>query len=91
VRTTKAGVGANGSQPFPLFLRQSSLEVWRKLLGHVATATAILDRFLHHAEIMTITGKSYRLQNRDGSNGAKSPIGLKKPRKDSQRTKTPIG
>ena len=27
------------------------------------SATAILDRFLHHAEIITITGKSYRLRN----------------------------
>ena len=51
------------------------LEDWGKLLGDVATATAIPDRFLHHAEIITITGNSYRPQNRDGSNGAKSPIG----------------
>jgi len=28
----------------------------------VPSATAILDRFLHHAEIITITGKSYRLK-----------------------------
>ena len=27
-------------------------------------ATAILDRFLHHAEIITITGRSYRLKDR---------------------------
>jgi DNA replication protein DnaC len=28
------------------------LEEWGKLLGDVPTATAILDRFLHHAEII---------------------------------------
>lgn len=67
------------------------LEDWGKLLGDVATATAILDRFLHHAETITITGKSYRLQNRDGSNGAKAPIGSKKSGKDSKRAKAPIG
>ena len=67
------------------------LEDWGKLLGDVATATAILDRFLHHAEIITITGKSYRLQNRDGSNGAKAPIGSKKSEKDSKRAKAPTG
>lgn len=39
------------------------LEDWGKLLGDVPSATAILDRFLHHAEIITITGKSYRLRN----------------------------
>jgi DNA replication protein DnaC len=40
------------------------LEDWGKLIGDVPAATAILDRFLHHAEIITITGKSYRLRNR---------------------------
>ena len=39
------------------------LEDWGKLLGDVPAATAILDRFLHHAEIIQITGKSYRLRN----------------------------
>ena len=39
------------------------LEDWGKLVGDVPSATAILDRFLHHAEIVTITGKSYRLRN----------------------------
>ena len=28
------------------------------------SATAILDRFLHHASILQITGRSYRLRNR---------------------------
>jgi DNA replication protein DnaC len=39
------------------------LEDWGKLLGDVPSATAILDRFLHHAEIIQITGKSYRLRH----------------------------
>jgi hypothetical protein len=34
-------------------------------------ATAILDRFLHHAEIVTITGRSYRLKDRAGNGGTK--------------------
>jgi len=38
-------------------------EDWGKLIGDVPSATAILDRFLHHAEIITITGRSYRLRN----------------------------
>ena len=42
------------------------LEDWGKLIGDVPAATAILDRFLHHAAIITITGKSYRLRNRTG-------------------------
>ena len=40
------------------------LEDWGKLFGDVPAATAILDRFLHHAEVITITGKSYRLKIR---------------------------
>ena len=40
------------------------LEDWGKLIGDVPSATAILDRFLHHAEIITITGRSYRLKDR---------------------------
>ena len=39
------------------------LEDWGKLIGDVPAATAILDRFLHHAEIIQITGKSYRLRS----------------------------
>jgi DNA replication protein DnaC len=39
------------------------LEDWGKLIGDVPAATAILDRFLHHAEIIEIRGRSYRLRN----------------------------
>ena len=37
------------------------LEDWGKLIGDVPAATAILDRFLHNADVIAITGKSYRL------------------------------
>ena len=40
------------------------LEEWGKLIGDVPTATAILYRILHKAEIVQITGKSYRLKDR---------------------------
>ena len=40
------------------------IEEWGKLIGDVPAATAILDRFLHHAEIIQITGKSYRMKER---------------------------
>jgi DNA replication protein DnaC len=41
------------------------LEDWGKLIGDVPAATAILDRFLHRAELISITGKSYRMRDRD--------------------------
>ena len=37
------------------------VEEWGKLLHDVPAATAILDRFLHHAETIKMTGRSYRL------------------------------
>src|SRR5580704_2326651 len=52
------------------------LEDWGKLVGDVPSATAILDRFLHHSEIIQITGKSYRLGNREKpSKDTKAPTG----------------
>jgi len=38
------------------------IEEWGQLLGDVPAATAILDRFLAQAEIIQITGRSYRLR-----------------------------
>ena len=49
------------------------LEDWGKLIGDVPSATAILDRFLHHAEIITITGKSYRLRHQTDADGDSKP------------------
>jgi len=44
------------------------LEEWGKLIGDVPAATAILDRFLHHADIIEITGRSYRLKDKARQN-----------------------
>ena len=40
------------------------LEDWGKLVGDIPAATAILDRLLANAEILQITGKSYRLRGK---------------------------
>jgi len=45
------------------------LEEWGKLLNDVPTAGAILDRFLHHAQVIAITGKSYRVKDAPAANG----------------------
>ena len=42
------------------------IEEWGKLVGDVPAAGAILDRFLQHAEIIHITGRSYRLKGHAG-------------------------
>ena len=38
------------------------IEEWGKLLSDVPAASAILDRQLHHAEVVAISGRSYRVQ-----------------------------
>jgi DNA replication protein DnaC len=61
------------------------LEDWGKLIGDVPSATAILDRFLHHAEIIQITGKSYRL-----GQAARGIAGMEKEAKaDTTETEQP--
>ena len=56
------------------------LEDWGKLIGDVPSATAILDRFLRHAEVVEITGRSYRLRGGSADTGS-SP----KPAKPATR------
>lgn len=46
------------------------LEDWGKLIGDVPAATAILDRFLQDAELIEITGRSYRLRGKAGAKSA---------------------
>jgi len=75
------------------------LEDWGKLLGDVPTATAILDRFLHHSEIVQMNGRSYRLRDRseggsevsDNSKPANAPIGSPKKESGSKPANAPIG
>jgi DNA replication protein DnaC len=63
------------------------LEDWGKLLGDVPAATAILDRFLHHADIIQITGKSYRLRGQArGADAAEEPkLGQAPPGSDRSK------
>jgi DNA replication protein DnaC len=75
------------------------LEDWGKLLGDVPTATAILDRFLHHAEVVQMNGRSYRLKDRPGtspetpqdSRPAKAPPGSEGGQSGSRPAKAPPG
>ena len=42
----------------------TSFSHWGTLLGDEVLATALLDRLLHHAEVITINGPSYRMKER---------------------------
>ena len=57
------------------------------LIGDVPSATAILDRFLHHAEIITITGRSYRLKDRAVKDEKPDTEPAPNDRADETRTK----
>jgi DNA replication protein DnaC len=75
------------------------LEDWGKLLGDVPSATAILDRFLHHAEMVRLAGRSYRLRHQStteqsadkDSKPADAPIGRQEDQPDSKPAKAPTG
>ena len=40
------------------------MEDWAKIRGDTAAAGTILDRFLHHAEIIKLESRSYRMHDR---------------------------
>lgn len=42
---------------------------WDEIFGDPMIANAIIDRLFHHATVVTIKGKSYRLQNYYGEDG----------------------
>jgi DNA replication protein DnaC len=48
---------------------------WGVFLGDIPAATAILDRFLSHAELVQMPGKSYRMHQRSLRRGAQPDAG----------------
>ena len=40
------------------------LEDWGQILGDTAAVGAMLDRFLHHAEVVRLVGRSHRMHQR---------------------------
>jgi DNA replication protein DnaC len=49
----------------------TSFAQWGKLMNDEVLATALLDRLLHHADVLTINGKSYRMKDRMAANPLK--------------------
>lgn len=60
------------------------VEDWGKLIGDVPAAAAILDRFLHHAELIEITGESYRNPQRGKKPPKNDPTKRRGHNSDSQ-------
>jgi len=64
-----------------MMISNSVLVDWGKLVGDLRSAGAILDRFLSNAEVIEITGGSYRLRGRKADT----------PSSDSTSKKTKTG
>jgi DNA replication protein DnaC len=47
-----------------LLTSNKAFSEWGQVFGDEVLATAILDRLLHHCEVIAINGPSYRLKNR---------------------------
>jgi DNA replication protein DnaC len=47
-----------------LLTSNTSFSAWGELLGDEVLATVLLDRLLHHAEVIPINGRSYRMKDR---------------------------
>ena len=45
--------------------QQAVLSAWGEIFGDDVTAAAMIDRLVHHAEILALKGDSYRLKDRD--------------------------
>jgi DNA replication protein DnaC len=45
--------------------RNKPFSAWGEIVGAEVTAAAMIDRLVHHAEILALKGDSYRLKDRD--------------------------
>ena len=54
----------------------TSFAQWGNLLGDEVLATALLDRLLHHAEVIPINGRSYRMKERQAAFSASTEAAL---------------
>jgi len=50
-----------------LMTSNRSVGEWDQVFGDPVVATAILDRLLHHSQVLTIRGESYRLREKPRS------------------------
>lgn len=57
-------VTARYEQGAILLTSNTSFAEWGNLLGDEVLATALLDWLLHHAEVIPINGRSYRMKDR---------------------------
>ena len=57
-------VSAQSEKTSMILTSNKGFDEWADFLGDATITTAILDRLIHHCEIINMTGKSYRLEHR---------------------------
>ncbi len=69
-------VGDRYENGVTMLTSNTSFTEWGKLMNDEVLATALLDRLLHHAEVISINGKSYRMKDRlaAGTSKAGKPV-----------------
>ena len=63
-RYERASVIVTSNEPF---------SAWGEIFGDEVVAAAMIDRLVHHAEILSLKGDSYRLKDRDLGRAKPSP------------------
>ena len=62
-----------------LLTSNRAISEWGDALGDTVAATAILDRLLHHSQVISIRGESYRLREKHRA-GLVAPRGQERER-----------
>lgn len=57
-RYERASLVVTSNKPF---------SAWGEIFGDEVTAVAMIDRLVHHAEILSLKGDSYRLRGKEGA------------------------
>ena len=47
-----------------IFTSNKAFSAWNEIFSDITIASAILDRILHHCQVISIKGESYRLKER---------------------------
>lgn len=57
-------VGERYEEGSVLLTSNRAISEWGEMLGDPVAATAILDRLLHHSQVISMRGESYRLRDK---------------------------
>jgi hypothetical protein len=65
VRRNAAEVSSRYERASLIVTSNKPFSAWGEIFGDEVVAAAMIDRLVHHAEILSLKGDSYRLRDRD--------------------------